>query len=115
MFIFDLLFLEGVDMRGLPLRTRKERLGGILPEGNHIVKMGSATLEADLDKINSMFDDALKEGMEGLVLKDPDARYGAIHSWQKVREEAVADVFVMDFIRHGSGGCLIRHRLLRQG
>ena len=45
----------------------------------------------------------MKTGFEGLVLKDPNARYCALHAWQKVREEATADMFVMKTIQHESG------------
>ncbi len=94
-YAFDLLKLDGRDLRGLPLRERKARLAGLLDGlpgvfvSEHVEGRGVAFFEA-----------ARQQGLEGVVAKDGDSPYregvrGA--EWLKVkthgRQEAVIGGF----------------------
>ena len=82
--LFDLLHLDGVDLRGLPLEQRKQRLAALLrraPDdtlryGDHVVGRGEAFLEQ-----------ARAHGLEGILSKRRDAahRDGRHPDWRKIR------------------------------
>lgn len=85
-FAFDLLFAEGEDLRGLPLRERKSRLKDLLAKMtgrkpslryvDHFETAGDAVLES-----------ACRMHFEGIVSKDLDAPYrsGRRGSWTKAK------------------------------
>jgi bifunctional non-homologous end joining protein LigD len=94
-FVFDLLWLNGKDLRGLPLVERKKPLPRLLKGlpnvcfSEHVAGNGTATYEA-----------ARELGMEGVIAKDGGSRYveGArSKSWLKVKvtqsQEAVIGGF----------------------
>src|SRR5262249_19600159 len=83
-FAFDLLHLDGYDLTGVPLETRKELLRGLLPSSGdtplryseHVVGSGAAFLA-----------EACRLGLEGIVSKRRDAPYrpGRGRDWLKVK------------------------------
>ena len=84
-YAFDLLFLDGEDLRKLPLIERKSRLAALLegqPPGgpifysDHVVGNGAET-----------FAHACEMGLEGIVSKRADAPYraGRGRDWVKVK------------------------------
>jgi bifunctional non-homologous end joining protein LigD len=84
-FAFDLLFADGEDLRGLPLRERKKRLKKILGDGDddspiryvpHFETGGDAVLES-----------ACRMSLEGIVSKRADAPYqsGRTDAWVKTK------------------------------
>jgi bifunctional non-homologous end joining protein LigD len=83
-FVFDALFIDGFDLRGLPLRERKallkEAIGKVdnqrLRFGDHVEGGGPA-----------FFERACQLGLEGIVSKRADSRYGSGRgrSWLKVK------------------------------
>jgi bifunctional non-homologous end joining protein LigD len=90
-FVFDLLYLDGHDVRGLPLRRRKELLTQILPQlsnikiSEHIETNGVAFFAA-----------VAEQGLEGIMAKDGASRYAdgkRGKSWLKIkthhRQEAI--------------------------
>ena len=84
---FDLLELEGTDLRGLPLERRKAMLRKILPAepgavvyASHIEKHGLAFFEA-----------ACEQGLEGVVGKWKKGPYREPTSWVKVQNPAYAE------------------------
>jgi bifunctional non-homologous end joining protein LigD len=89
---FDLLALEGYDLRGLPLLRRKELLREILPSvgpirySDHIPVQGEA-----------MYEQVTAMRLEGIVGKKADAPYrgGRSSSWIKVRTVRVEDFVVV--------------------
>jgi bifunctional non-homologous end joining protein LigD len=82
-YAFDVLYLDGKDLRKLPLDDRKARLGALLkkPEGamrlsDHFVEHGRALLDA-----------ARKAGLEGIVAKRRSSLYEErrSHDWLKIK------------------------------
>jgi bifunctional non-homologous end joining protein LigD len=93
-FAFDLLFAEGLDLRGLPLGERKSRLKAFL-EGRkktsqiryveHFESGGDAVLQS-----------ACKLELEGIISKKLDAPYrsGRTESWTKAKCRAGHEVVI---------------------
>jgi ATP-dependent DNA ligase len=82
---FDLLELNGEDLRGLPLRERKARLARLLRKsraGLHLVEY----MEGDGPTI---FEHACRLGLEGIVSKRADLPYraGVSRTWLKTKNK----------------------------
>ncbi|MFY4729703.1 DNA ligase D [Nitrospira sp. BLG_2] len=84
-YVFDLLFLNGMDLRSHPLHERKRRLAalfdGLPKEGpvrysDHVLGQG-----------HIVFETACRRGLEGLIAKHLDSRYiaGRNKNWVKVK------------------------------
>lgn len=93
-FAFDLLAFEGLDLRPLPLASRKEILRKMLPTTGPVrySEHVAATGEAVFERVVSM-------GLEGIVGKRADSPYvgGRNRSWVKVRIVRTADFVVHGF------------------
>ncbi|MGD2047447.1 MAG: DNA ligase D [Gemmatimonadota bacterium] len=89
---FDILGLEGYDLRKLPLLERKEILRDVLPSvgpiryTDHLVETGEL-----------MYEHVQRMGLEGIVGKKADSPYrgGRSKSWVKVRTVQVDDFVVV--------------------
>jgi bifunctional non-homologous end joining protein LigD len=83
-YVFDLLWLEGYDVRALPLRTRKRLLRGALtfPDGVRLTPHRNGAGEA-------LFEEACRKGWEGLIAKRADGPYTERRSryWLKFKCE----------------------------
>lgn len=91
LFAFDLLFLDGTDLRRLPLGERKARLKSLVRRKPSITDVDH--LEGDGATI---FEHARRLGLEGIVSKRRDTPYrsGRSAAWLKVRNP--------DYDREGS-------------
>ena len=82
-FLFDLLFLDGVDLTGLPLTARKKRLGTLLN------RVGAPLEYSDHHVGNgrAFHAEACKLGLEGIVSKRADAPYAPANRglWVKTK------------------------------
>ena len=83
-FVFDLLFLEGADLRGQPLSARKESLEGLLsrhqpPHYRYVEHFATAG--------DSMLKSVCTAGLEGIISKRIDAPYrsGRGDLWTKAK------------------------------
>jgi bifunctional non-homologous end joining protein LigD len=80
--VFDLLYLDGQDLRNLPLRQRKEILSQIIDLPNvrvseHIEQHGRAFYQV-----------VAQQGLEGIVAKDGRSKYATgrrSNSWYKIK------------------------------
>jgi ATP-dependent DNA ligase len=101
--IFDVLFYEGVDLRGYPQSMRKRRAHEI---AERIFKRNDRVwVVADhADDKEKMYDQWVAEGGEGGILKDQDAPYGS--GWVKVKRFATLDTIVTGYTdaEHGVTG-----------
>lgn len=89
--VFDLLELDGQDVRGLTLLQRKELLQKVLPESD-VIKFSDHIAGKGI----TFFNQAIKQDLEGIMAKDGNSMYtdGArSSSWLKIkthnRQEAI--------------------------
>jgi bifunctional non-homologous end joining protein LigD len=96
LFAFDLLYLDGYDLTGAPLRARKEALRLLLATqsrelvrySDHVVGHGQA-----------FFDKACELRVEGIVSKRADAPYraGRSRSWLKIKCQERQELVIVGF------------------
>ena len=82
-YAFDLLYLDGFDLRGAPLAERKGMLSEFLAEASERI-LFAEHLEGEGAEIQER---ACAMGLEGIVSKQQDAPYrsGRVESWIKVK------------------------------
>jgi bifunctional non-homologous end joining protein LigD len=93
-YVFDLLWLDGFDVRALPLRARKRLLRDTLSTGGRLrlsIHRNGAGEE--------MFDHACRQGWEGVVAKRADSPYRETRSrdWLKFKCEAGQELVIGGF------------------
>jgi bifunctional non-homologous end joining protein LigD len=83
LYAFDLLELDGEDLRGLPLSDRKKRLGRLVGKRRVGIVLSNHTDEDG----TMLFLQACKLGLEGIVSKRLSAPYrsGSSRDWIKVK------------------------------
>jgi DNA ligase-1 len=95
--IFDLLWLNGRSLLGMPLRDRREQLGTLLLPPQF--QKAEVTPARSATEIEEIFQDARRRLNEGLMIKDPESFYlpgtrGMF--WFKLKRElATLDVVVV--------------------
>jgi ATP-dependent DNA ligase len=87
LYAFDILALDGDDLRKLPLHLRKNNLARLLArraDGIHLAPFEQGEIGPDL------FRAACEMGLEGLVSKRRDSRYrpGPSRDWIKIKNPA---------------------------
>ncbi len=93
-YVFDLVWFDGVDVRELPLRTRKRLLRQTL------VAHGAIRLSTHRNKEGeTMFQHACRQGWEGVIAKRADSPYRATRSrdWLKFKCEAGQELVIGGF------------------
>jgi DNA ligase D-like protein (predicted ligase) len=95
--VFDLLWLDGEDLRRLPLLKRKAKLAKIVPKRNAVVQYVDH-LAGDGVKF---FVSACESGLEGTIAKRKDAPYqsGRSTSWIKVKCVDAKEFVVGGYVR----------------
>jgi len=102
LYLFDLMALEGFDLRSLPLIKRKALLRKLLPAAGPL--RYSEHFERDGE---ALYDQAVGMGLEGIVAKQADSPYksGRSELWLKVRADKTGDFVVVGFTEpRGSRG-----------
>ena len=92
-FLFDLLHVDGDDLLDTPLMQRAARLEAIAPQ----LKI-PGVLTSDPNEGQRVLDEAIREGHEGVVVKDAASRYGAGRrgkAWRKVKPVLTYDLVVL--------------------
>jgi bifunctional non-homologous end joining protein LigD len=92
---FDLMFVDGEDLRKQPLLVRKERLKAILPRDKLIAfsrhRKASGT---------KFFAEAERKGLEGIMAKRADSQYvsgGRTKDWLKIKTAKRQEVVIAGF------------------
>jgi bifunctional non-homologous end joining protein LigD len=78
---FDLLWVDGVDLRSLPLSERRQRLQAILPTGSAIVSDALSVTGRGCE----LFDLMCSNDLEGIVAKHLADRYDTRVRWLKIK------------------------------
>ncbi len=92
---FDLLSLDGADLRKKPLSQRQEALRKIVPKGlSHIRVAEHITGDGHM-----VFERAVAAGAEGIVAKDRTSTYVSdrSHSWVKIKGYPRTDVVIIGY------------------
>ncbi len=100
-YFFDVLHLDGDDLLDEPARVRFERLAGLAPERLRVPR----SVTADPDHARGLFEDLVRAGHEGVVVKSLDAPYEAGRrgaAWVKVKPRHTLDLVVLA-VEWGSG------------
>jgi bifunctional non-homologous end joining protein LigD len=99
---FDLLHLDGQDLRSRPLIERRAMLAEVLlPSGPHL-----HSSEHQAGEGAALFDAACKLGLEGIVAKRADSPYvsGYADSWRKIKNTCVEQFAVTGHVPAGRKG-----------
>ena len=108
-FVFDITFLDGRDLRGLPLRERKAILESALNWTDPLARVDVIEEEGE-----ALFDAACEHGLEGVIAKRADSTYTGSRSkdWLKFKCSNEQEFVVVGFTdpqgaRVGFGALLI--------
>ncbi len=95
-FVFDLLFLEGEDLRKQPLRERKARLKALLDEQSRAVTTRVHYVEHFETAGDAVLESACRMNLEGIISKQLDAPYrsGRAGAWLKAKCRAGHEVVI---------------------
>ncbi|HEX7364314.1 MAG TPA: DNA ligase D, partial [Dehalococcoidia bacterium] len=99
-YVFDILYLDGYDLRGVELRRRKELLDNIFRPSRQVRLVDY--FEAEGERV---YQAAVKNGLEGVIAKKSDSSYESGErsgSWLKVKS-ALSDEFVIGGYTIGQG------------
>ena len=95
LFLFDVLQVDNRDTRPKTLTDRKNRLQEILKGTGLEVDYALARTS---EKIVELRDQAVREGREGVMVKNPLSNYGQPSSWLKLKKFDTLDVFVTGIV-----------------
>ncbi|WP_394832237.1 DNA ligase D [Pendulispora rubella] len=99
-YIFDLLFVDGFDVRDRPLETRKAMLASIL--GNRKSPIGYVS-HSPAEQGAELFELACRQGVEGVVAKRKDQphRPSRTREWIKVKCQQRQELVIVGFTAPG--------------
>lgn len=100
---FDVLALEGEDLRSHPFRERRERLVGLADGLGDPWHLTPSTTEEDTAR--RWFDEFESSGCDGVVAKELEGRYqSGKRAMVKIKHRRTVDVVVGGFREHKDGG-----------
>jgi bifunctional non-homologous end joining protein LigD len=97
-YAFDLLYLDGHDLRGAELTDRKQLLSQLL--GGHISGRSAIQLSDHVEGDGeALYEQASALGLEGIVSKRTNATYqsGRTSTWVKVKAKPVGDFVIAGY------------------
>jgi len=102
LFAFDLLYLNGKDITQKPYRERRKLLESIISKdlslgkaGGSIVRIAEEKILKSAKEITDFFNEAISEGLEGLMLKKLDSPYvagGRGFHWVKFKRSQAGEL-----------------------
>ncbi|MCL4419066.1 ATP-dependent DNA ligase [Patescibacteria group bacterium] len=75
LFAFDLLYLNGRDITQKPYKERRKLLESIVDRENPTIRISEERVLHKASEISDFFNEAISEGLEGLMLKKLDSPY----------------------------------------
>jgi len=107
LFLFDMPFCAGVDLRRYPLEERRRALENLLDGGSSHIRFSETLAGSPRDLVRS----ACKMGLEGLIGKRPDSPYVSRRSdaWIKLKCSQRQEFVIGGYTTSGSalGGLLL--------
>jgi bifunctional non-homologous end joining protein LigD len=97
-YVFDILWLNGIDLMGLPLLERRKILQQLVPE-NEIIRFS----ESFAANGTEFFKSAEKLGIEGIVAKQADSIYRPdvrTKDWLKIKTEQRHEAIIAGYTRN---------------
>jgi DNA ligase-1 len=86
---FDVMFVDGEDFTGKPYTVRRKELEAIVQQ-NEYARLVPASRTKDPEEVERYMEEAISQGSEGLMIKDPRATYNAGargFAWIKLKRE----------------------------
>jgi bifunctional non-homologous end joining protein LigD len=109
-YVFDLLWIEGLDITAEPLYLRRELLQQIIPES------GSIRYSDHIDEIGKeFFEIAKKNNLEGIIAKKKDSPYitdSRTKNWLKIKIEQRHEAIICGYTRKRDSDRLFSSLLL---
>jgi bifunctional non-homologous end joining protein LigD len=109
-YVFDLLWIEGLDITGEPLYLRRELLQQLIPES------GVIRYSDHIDGIGrEFFEIAKKNNLEGIIAKKKDAPYicdSRTKTWLKIKIEQKHEAIICGYTRKRDSDRLFSSLLL---
>lgn len=105
--LFDVLFLDGRDLRAAPWRERRERLESLAPLLPPAVKLSPARIGQGKEMLAA----ATEKGLEGIVAKQITSQYdagGRSGSWLKIKLVQRQELIVAGWVPEVGGDGTIR-------
>ena len=94
-YIFDILMLDGNDIKHFPLTDRKELLKKVLPK-NEVIRFSDHVVNGGIDFFNA----AVQNNLEGIMAKKADSEYftgSRSNAWLKIKNHKTADVIICGY------------------
>ncbi len=112
-FVFDLLFAEGEDLRGLPLSARKDRLAALIGGADHRIHF----VEHFPNGGDAVLKSACRMDLEGVVSKRLNAPYrsGRNDDWTKAKCRGGQEVIIAGWTTTGSAFRSLIAGVMREG
>ncbi|MDQ6432605.1 DNA ligase D [Mesorhizobium sp. LHD-90] len=109
-YVFDLLFLDGQDLREEPLVERKERLSALIGESDGPLRYSEHFVEPG----KTMLRHACRMGLEGVVSKRADAPYesGRSLDWIKSKCTNRQEFVIVGYVPSNAAGRGVRSLLV---
>lgn len=95
-FIFDILWLDGYDLTGLPLTERKRILKEVLPATDDVIKYSDHVV----GKGTEFFKAAVAQGLEGVMAKKASSVYqvnARTENWVKIKVNQRQEVIIAGY------------------
>lgn len=104
-FAFDILEWNGKDLRGLPLKQRKQLLEKAMDDNRSYHRMFALDAEG-----KRLYEAIRSEGVDGIIAKRLDSIYagGRSENWLTVHKYRYAQVRIAGYRKHGFGWLLER-------
>lgn len=93
-FVFDILYKDGEQLLDKPLTERMKILDKVLPEDDVLIRTKNQTV-TDPKILQSLLDDAISKGLEGLVIKKLQSPYeagGRNFNWVKLKKHSAGEL-----------------------
>ena len=94
-FVFDILYLNGKDMIGMPFRERRKVLEELIGNRADTIMLTRQIVVSEPEQIRAAFEEYAGEGLEGVMAKKLDAPYhagGRGYHWVKYKKHTEGEL-----------------------